>query len=182
MVGKFIESLFQYRGVILFLFGVVIWFLPFIYGAYWKNQYKIINYKYNELFDSYTITDTMRETVCIATKYYEPIVIKQTQIKRDTVNLMSKNGDSVEVIVPIEQKTYKKDSVYQVWVSGYKTNLDSIEVFQKNTQTIIRENRIINQKDKKFGVGIIGGYGYDFISKKGAPMIGVGISYNFFKF
>jgi hypothetical protein len=37
-------------------------------------------------------------------------------------------------------------------------------------------------KPKNFGVGVLAGYGINLVNAKPAPFIGIGISYNLFKF
>lgn len=76
--------------------------------------------------------------------------------------------------VPITQKEYQ-DSVYHAWVSGYLPNLDSIKVNQK---TVVNTLTVTNTLYRRWNVGITGGYGYGFVSKKLEPFIGVGVSYN----
>lgn len=74
------------------------------------------------------------------------------------------------VILPVMQKHYK-DSLYDVWVSGYEPNLDSINIYQrtKSVKTVIF-------KKPKFGVGLQFGVGYK------NPYIGIGVQYNIFTF
>lgn len=89
--------------------------------------------------------------------------------------------DTVEVELPMMQKHYQSDT-YQAWVSGYRPNLDSIEVYQK--ERTITETITITQKAKSrhWGIGFTGGYGYDFNTKTAAPYVGVGLSYNLITF
>lgn len=89
--------------------------------------------------------------------------------------------DTIEVEVPVTQKHYETEN-YQAWVSGYRPNLDSIEVYQR--EKIITETVTVTQKakSKHWGIGFTGGYGYDFNTKTGAPFVGVGLSYNIFSF
>ena len=90
------------------------------------------------------------------------------------------NGQSVT----IEQKVYKDDD-YTAYVSGVAPQLDSIQVFPKT----IYQDRLINTEKKvpypvkdtkRWGVGLSVGYGF---SRDGpSPYIGIGVSYNIFKF
>lgn len=92
--------------------------------------------------------------------------------------------DTVAVEIPIEQKVYA-DSTYTAYVSGFRPQLDSIEVYPRtdivheyiNTTT---ETVKTVTKRNRFGVGLVGGYGYD--GKRFRPFIGVGVSYNIFGF
>ena len=81
-----------------------------------------------------------------------PIYVKQTVLKRDTVQLWSPyEQDSVKVELPYIRKEYQ-DSTYRAWVSGFQdVNLDSIEVYQKTKTIQIKRMRnrkqvILNRK------------------------------------
>lgn len=88
-----------------------------------------------------------------------------------TVDVTS--ADSVRVNVPITQKVYETDD-YRAYVSGYQPSLDSL-LFKQPTQ-IVR----IKEKPKRWGIGVQVGYG--FTPQGAQPYIGVGISYNLFRF
>ncbi|WP_273372993.1 DUF6808 domain-containing protein [Alistipes megaguti] len=75
--------------------------------------------------------------------------------------------------VPITQKVYETDD-YRAYVSGYQPSLDSL-LFKQPTQ-IVR----IKEKPKRWGIGVQVGYG--FTPQGAQPYIGVGISYNLFRF
>lgn len=100
------------------------------------------------------------------------IIIKQGD-SGSTLNLPEHDTDSA--LIPIEQKVYK-DSNYTAWVSGYQPKLDSIFVVSR-TATIIKTV----PKYRRWNVGITGGYGYGFFSKRFEPYIGVGITVNLLK-
>lgn len=104
-----------------------------------------------------------------------PVVKRTTITTTDTLYRDVVRVDSVDVEIPIERKTYE-DSVYFVVVSGYRVSLDSIKIYQRNTIV----ERYIKSKPKRFGIGVVGGYG---LSKDGAsPFIGVGVSYNLWQY
>ena len=96
---------------------------------------------------------------------------------RDTIRL----NDTTYITLPITQKEYKKDSLYRVLVSGYKPNLDLIEVYPKTiTQTI---TNTVYKKPTKFGIGFSAGYGIGLSNPaKPAPFIGVSLNYNLIRF
>ena len=79
------------------------------------------------------------------------------------------DGDTViepiYVPMPITQKEYKTDD-YRLSISGYKPNLDYIDVYRKTeyiTKTIT---------PRRWGIGVIAGYG---IGKHGlSPYVGLG--------
>lgn len=124
-----------------------------------------------------TVTDTI--------PYYKPVskdslVVRYETVKlpavRDTVrdSLIYKDTlvhDSVNVILPITQKRYE-DSTYTAYVSGFRPNLDSINIYRKTVY------KTITEKPRRFGIGVMGGYGYG--TKGTTPFIGVGIYYRLF--
>lgn len=79
--------------------------------------------------------------------------------------------DSVNVVVPITQKKYE-DSTYTAYVSGFRPQLDSISIYQKTTT--------ITEKPSRWGVGLVGGYGYG--TKGFTPFVGVGLYYRLTEF
>ena len=121
--------------------------------------------------DTLKIFDTIRIS--------KPILVKSIALRKDTIYLTKDVYiDSSKVVIPIEQKIYN-DSSYTAFVSGYSANLDSIHI-RSPTTVINREiERIITQtKIKRFNIGVIGGLGYGFTSKKIEPFVGFGLSYN----
>ena len=107
-----------------------------------------------------SIPDTVYRTVALGEKTVK-VVIHDTLCKTDTVT----------VSLPFVQKQYK-DSSYSAWISGYEPSLDSIRVFPKTT--IIRESKVVRQKDRRWGV--FGGVGIG-VSDRITPCVGVGIGY-----
>ena len=82
--------------------------------------------------------------------------------KGDTV----KELDTIYIPLPIQRKVYETD-LYRAVVSGYRPNLDSMIIYHKR--------EIVHQKDRRWGLGVIGGYG---IGRSGfSPYIGVGLYY-----
>ena len=154
--------------------------------------------------DSITVFDTVKiikpipkdslivryETVKLPTTVKEKQKEKSEKTKQEkdivpiVTVLQSDNKDSVEVEIPIEQKIYS-DSLYTAYVSGWHPSLDSIQVYPRkdiihhyiNTTTETTKEIV---KDRKFHIGIIGGYGYGFQSKNLQPFIGLGISWKLF--
>lgn len=92
---------------------------------------------------------------------------------------MTKGSDSVDVTLPITQRTYR-DSNYTAWVSGYKPSLDSIHTYNKMVYTTRTIERTITKPPRKWGIGINAGYGYGVNSKQFEPYIGVGVTYVIF--
>ena len=122
------------------------------------------------------VRDTIRDTV--PEIRYEKVV----SLKHDTLRLVELvPGDTTVVVaeVPVSQKEYSDDSTYRAWVSGYRPNLDSIDIYRK---TVYVEKTITKTKGQKFFVGPYVGYGYDFSSGKPGPTAGICFGYKFFGF
>ena len=85
--------------------------------------------------------------------------------------------DTVFVHLPIEQRQFS-DLRYTAWVSGYRPQLDSIQIYQQ-TEYITKEVKTVT-KPKRWGIGLQAGYGVSISNKQiqATPYIGIGISYN----
>lgn len=84
--------------------------------------------------------------------------------------LLDSLNDTPAVVVPREQAEIR-DSLYTAWISGYRPQLDSIEIYQ-TTQTVTICNTL---PAPRWSVGIQAGVG---LTPKGVqPYIGAGISY-----
>lgn len=154
------------KYVAVLLIGLVI---GFVFGMLATEK--------TEATSTVTVTDTI--------PYYKPVakdslVVRYETVKlpavRDTVrdSLIYKDTlvhDSVNAILPITQKKYE-DSTYTAWVSGFRPNLDSINIYRKTVY------KTITEKPHRFGIGVMGGYGYG--TKGTTPFIGVGIYYRLF--
>src|SRR5574344_1919485 len=118
---------------------------------------------------------------------YDTIIVEKPVIKKveiiDTLLLPVPTTDTlmlhdtVLIHLPIEQRQYS-DPRYTAWVSGYRPQLDSIQIYQQ-TQYITKEVKVAT-KPKRWGIGLQAGYGVSFSNKqiKATPYIGIGISYN----
>lgn len=114
--------------------------------------------------DTVLITDTLRDSIpypvyeTLVQTIPEPIPIYIT-LDGDTVK------ESIYVPVPITQKEYKTND-YRLFISGYKPNLDYIEVYRR-TEYITK-----TMNPRRWGIGVIAGYG---IGKNGlSPYVGIG--------
>ena len=77
------------------------------------------------------------------------------------------------VVLPITQQVYR-DTTYTAWVSGYRPQLDSIEVYPRTL--IVRTASPSAARPRRWSFGIQAGYGY---TPKGMqPYIGIGININ----
>lgn len=114
--------------------------------------------------DTFTYVDTIHDS--IPYPVYETLV--QT-IPEPFPVYITLDGDTVHepvyVPVPITSKEYKTDD-YRLSISGYKPNLDYIDVYRRTeyiTKTIT---------PRRWGIGAIAGYG---IGKHGlSPYVGIG--------
>ncbi len=117
--------------------------------------------------DTVIFRDTIRDTLLVPQKIYlTRIDTVYMQLPNDTVK--------VPVLVPIERKVYSTPD-YRAVISGFRPNLDSMEVFPKTkvvTQTI-ETVKPAKRKWIQFGIGI--GAGYDPFKQSLHPTIQAGI-------
>lgn len=114
--------------------------------------------------DTITIvrTDTIRERI--------PHFISEMVLDTIFVEKVPENG----LELPITQKYYNTDS-YQAWVSGYKPNLDSINVFNKVVERTVNHtiDRVVYPKSIDWYLNV----GSMFIDKKAAPYVGLNVKF-----
>jgi len=141
-----------------------------------------------------TKIDTIHDTIPVV-KYeklirYERDTLKQYITKYDTIYTENGKFDKIvetvdtalaDVEIPITQKVYHKDSLYTAYVSGYRQNLDSINVYNK-TVYVNKEITVTKKDNKRFGIGPVIYGGYDIQGNKFGWGVGIGIQYNIFKF
>ena len=118
-------------------------------------------------------TDTIR--VVDTLKSYTPKPVKVFKIRHDTLRI-AVAGDTLAAALPIESKVYK-DSSYTAYISGYNAQLDSIYIRSPTTYITTNTERIIT-RNKRFNIGVIGGFGLGLKSKSFEPFVGVGVSYS----
>lgn len=131
------------------------------------------DYASKHCYNVRTVTDTIvkRDTItAIPDTVYRTVSLGEKTVKVIIHDTLCKT-DTVTVSLPFVQKQYK-DSSYSAWISGYEPSLDSISVFP--TTTIIRESKVVRQKDRRWGV--FGGVGIG-VSDRITPCVGVGIGY-----
>lgn len=124
-----------------------------------------------EKVDTITITDTIT--------IYNPDkdTVYLTKYVKDTLYLS--DSTKAEVNIPISTTIYK-DSTYEASISGYKTSLDWIKVYQP-TKTITKE-KTIYKSNKKVNVSLSSGYGYGVIHKQSDFFVGFTVSVPLFDF
>ena len=112
--------------------------------------------------DTVRIRDTLRDSIP-----YPVIETVVQEIPELFPVYITIGGDTIQepvyIPVPISQKEYQTEN-YHAWVSGYKPSLDSVWVYP--------EKIIIREKHRRWGIGVIAGYG---IGRNGlSPYVGVG--------
>lgn len=129
------------------------------------------NKKEEKIPQTDTITITKIDTITIIkpkTVYkYVDRIIKDTLYNTDSV--------LVPVDVPIEVKVYQNTN-YKAVISGYKANLDSISIFNKNQIHTINK---ITYKTKRINFSPSIGFGYGMFGKKFDMYVGFSIGYSF---
>ena len=118
-----------------------------------------------------TITIMKRDTITIIKP--QPVIRYVDRIVRDT--LYSVDSVLIPVNIPIETKIYA-DSSYRAVISGYKANLDTISIFNKNQIHIINK---ITYKTKRINFSPSIGFGYGMFGKKFDMYVGFSLNYNF---
>ena len=168
------DTIQYFLKIITLVFGILLLFNIVNAIGYFVNEHK--NAHSSEMkvkVDTLFVYDTI---------FVEKPVIKKVEIIdtllltvpiTDTLML----HDTVLVHLPIEQRQYS-DPRYTAWVSGYRPQLDSIQIYQR-TEYITNEVKVVT-KPKRWGLGLHAGYGIAL--HKGqihpAPYIGVGLSYS----
>lgn len=168
------DTIPYFLKIITLVFGILLLF----------NIVNAVGYFVNELRNSHSSEMKVKVDTLLVydTIFVEKPVIKKVEIIdtllltvpiTDTLML----HDTVLVHLPIEQRQYS-DPRYTAWVSGYRPQLDSIQIYQQ-TQHITKEVKVAT-KPKRWGIGLQAGYGVSFSNKqiKATPYIGIGISYN----
>lgn len=106
--------------------------------------------------------DTIVDTLCV--------MVREKLL--DTIYIETKHNDSIAL--PVTQKHYSDTLNYDLWVSGFKPNLDSIKVYTKTTNVNVQNNttKVIEapQKSKVYvfcGLNALQG---EFIPKVGVSL------------
>lgn len=129
-----------------------------------------------EVVQSDTVTLVRVDTIVIE----KPVPVRVIEKRTDTLTIY-RNGDTVLVPVPIRQYAFR-DSLYALDVSGFNVSVDRLEIYPHTVYKTINTNTVRTEKDnRRWGIGIQAGYGYDFNSKKLSPYIGIGLQYSLWR-
>lgn len=138
------------------------------------NEYKNSRHPNVEVqIDTTVIHDTIYIDKPVLQKVAVTDTLRLPVLTRDTLML----HDTVLVHLPIEQRQYG-DPRYTAWVSGYRPQLDSIQIYQR-TEYITKEIKTVS-KPKRWGIGLQAGYGVSLHDGRiqPVPYIGLGLSYS----
>lgn len=154
-------------GIIGFVFCLALFF--FFGYRYGINSVDIPEY------------EEKRDTVTISVPEYidRPVPKYITKYKTDTAwfPVIKVIKDSSFVEVPIERRVYEEDSLYRCEISGYRPQLEYLEIYPTTTTITIHDTKT-EYRNSQISFGLQAGYG---VSKSGlSPYIGAGISYNLF--
>lgn len=116
------------------------------------------------------IEKTTSDTVTLAkfdTIYVQkPIFIKEVIV--DT--FLIKDSLNNDYIIPKTQRYYKSNE-YEAWVSGYRPNLDSLNIFRKTITNTVTRTIYTKTTDLYLNVGS------DYIGKQFAPNVGLAVKF-----
>lgn len=158
---------------LLLLIGLAIALFAYLGG------YKVATNHFRE--HTKLVTDTLIVEHWDTVKIVEPTEVVRYVQRYDTIRLTDEPRIVITIdstaIIPIEQAVYQdstESAQYTAYVSGFRAELDSIQINCKNTETIITNT--IEIKPRRFGVGLQLGIG---VSPQGvaAPYVGVGVQY-----
>lgn len=119
-------------GALLLILGIVIGLL--CRPKHFRDEVKMLQTDTIVRFD----TIVVEKPVLVERTYYDSLYVAV----KDTIRIK----DSVFVAVPIEKKTYKGEG-YLAEISGYKANLDYIEVYAKTQFVTEVQEQIVRQKN-----------------------------------
>lgn len=120
----------------------------------------------NEVVKEITIVDTVRYIQTDTITRYEPKYITQRVV--DTLYITD------TLFLPIKQKHYSEPNMYDVWVSGYESKMDSIRTYNRTEykyveKEVIRE--VVKYKYELYLNGGLNAFSGIFIPKVGISLI-----------
>ncbi len=139
------------------------------------------NHQTDEVVKIRTDTLIIRDTVKIEKPVYVTKVVLDSILVAVPVIDTIMMTDTLYIRLQKEQKYYR-DKDYEAWVSGYRPELDSLNIFRISSQ-IETKYQVEKGKGGKVGIGVQIGYGVTFSQTPVfSPYIGVGVSWNFISF
>lgn len=121
-------------------------------------------------------TDTLRIRDTLLVERPVPVEVRVVDTMLVAVADTIRLSDTVYLRLPREIKRYE-DSLFRAQVSGYRPELDWIEVYP---QTVYVTKNVITKDISRWGIGLQAGYGAYAAGGQVrlAPYLGVGISYD----
>lgn len=154
------------------LIGAVLAFLA-MFGVARCTRHDADGVQPSAVRDTLVIRDTVRIEKPVA-KY-----IRTTDTIYVCVSDTVRMRDTMFVRLPVEQREYS-DSLYRLQVSGYRPQLDWIEVYP-TTVKVTETQTVTIPKKTRWGIGVQVGYGATLHDKQVvlSPYVGLGVSYHF---
>lgn len=90
-------------------------------------------------------------------------------VTTDTVYIDRGGGFSV----PIERRHYRKEGMYDAWVSGFRPSLDSISVYARSRETLIHHTEVVAMERRRWDIYPYAGF--KAFSGTFKPNIGIAI-------
>lgn len=134
-------------------------FMSFLFGKTCKNQEIIHDIEIDTVIDTVIHPIPVPQYIVDVGEVEIPFPMDAI-VKKDTIK------DTVYINIPIQRKTYNTDD-YRAVISGYRPNLDTMIIYHKK--------EIIYEKSRRWGIGLMAGYG---VGREGfSPYLGAGIYY-----
>ena len=132
-----------------------------IYCGYNIHKQMYVGEKVEVVSDTITVVkvDTIRER---EVQYIEKRIVDSVYVGADN-----------NVAIPIEQRHYAKDNLYDAWVSGYNPSLDSIFVYPKTEDRYITNT--ITKTTYKYPYAAFVSFGFKAFGGDIRPSVGLSI-------
>lgn len=115
--------------------------------SFFKKEDKVIE----------VVESVMTDTIYI--HKYDTIVIQQPKyITKTVTDTIFVTGEYETISLPVEQSYYAENGKYELWVSGYKTSLDSIKVYNTTEQIVVKNEVIKNIYPQCYRIYAGGGF------------------------
>lgn len=126
----------------------------------------------NKESDTVTVTNTFRKIQVDTMYILSPVPYLAWIDDSDTIH-------ASDTCCHLREYKEYKDSNYYAKISGVAPRLDEIRVYPKTVTQYVYRDRIVSNKQKRFGLGLSAGYG---IGRNGlSPVLAVTVNYNLFQ-
>lgn len=152
--------------------NILIVVLSLIIAILWLSRQKSTG---NDLLPVVVKTDTITTIKIDTIREIQPVKVSEVITHIDTIYVR----DTIAIPIPVSQNYYR-GADYEAWISGYKPNLDSLNIFHSTEVRYVTKTEIIRERAKRWGIGVQAGYGWN--GEKFTPYIGAGVTYTFLRF